>query len=116
MGHLYFWWSVFRDGRINLLRPSENSARKVFYPSETGFLEEIDGLCAAYATFAVSDDFAARVEFVDTLGQIAERDQVAANIADLVLVRLTDVKDEDVFVGVQAPLEFLPLRRVRFRL
>src|SRR5512146_943100 len=106
MGHLYFWWSVSRDGRINLLRPSENSARKVFYPSETGFLEEIDGLCAAYATFAVSDDFAARVEFVDTLGQIAERDQVAAEVADLVFMRLADIEHEDVVAGIEAALEF----------
>ncbi len=58
--------------------------------------EEIHGFGAARARAAVGDDLAAGVEFVHSFGQIAQGDQVAVDVADLVFVWLAHVEDEDI--------------------
>ncbi len=56
----------------------------------------VDGLRAASAHFAVDDDLAAGVEFVHALGQIVQRNQMSAEVADLVFVRLAHVEHEEI--------------------
>ncbi len=46
-------------------------------------------------------------QFADALGQIAEWDERRADVDDLHLVRLAHIEDEDVFVRVEAALQFL---------
>ena len=57
----------------------------------------------------MGDDGAGGIELVGALRQVAQRQQVAVEVADLVLVRLAHVEDEDVFTGVELPLQFLRL-------
>ena len=56
---------------------------------------------------AMDDDLAAGVELADALGQVIHRNQVSAEVADLVLVRLAHVEHEQVIAGVEPPLQFL---------
>ena len=72
-------------------------------------LKEGHGLSAAPTHLAVHHDLAARVEFVHPLRQIVQRNQVSANIADLVFVRLAHIEHEQVFFRVQAPLQIFHL-------
>src|SRR5439155_1752183 len=46
---------------------------------------------------------------VDALGQIAQRNKISTNVADLVLVRLADIEHENVFTGIEPPLQLFYL-------
>ena len=50
----------------------------------------------------MGDDFAGAIEFADAFGEIAERDEVAAEIADLIFVRFTHVEDIEIVAAIQA--------------
>ena len=53
----------------------------------------------------MGDDFARAVEFVDALGEISERNQVAAEIADLIFVRLANVEDVQIIATIKTGLQ-----------
>ena len=54
-------------------------------------------------------DFFAGVEFVYAVRQITQRNQMSAEIADLIFVRLADVEDEEVLTAIETLLQFLHL-------
>jgi len=54
-------------------------------------------------------DLAAGIELMHALGQIAKRNQVSADVANLVFMRFAHVEHKDVFARVQAALEFFYL-------
>src|SRR5207245_5363289 len=64
---------------------------------------------AAHPGAAMGDDLTAGIEFVDALRQIAQRNQMAANVADLIFVWLAHIQDEDIFACVQFLLELFHL-------
>ena len=72
--------------------------------TESGLPQEVHRLRAARAGAAVSDDLAAGVEFINAFRKITQWDQVSANVADLIFVRLANVQDEDVFSRIQTSL------------
>src|SRR5271165_2344686 len=79
---------VLRHGWVHFVRPGKNAAGKVSYFGNPGLAKQSDRLRAAHSAAAVGHDFAARVELVHARGQVAERNEMAANVADLMLVRL----------------------------
>jgi hypothetical protein len=89
--------SILRHLRIYPICPGENASCKVVHLPETCLAQKGDGFAAAHAGAAMGHDLAAGIEFVDTLWQIAQGDEVSADVADLVFVRLAHVKDEDFF-------------------
>ena len=66
--------------------------------------KEVDCFGAPHSALAVRDDLATRIEFMDACRKVAKRDQVPTDVADLVLMRLANVEDEDVLTGIQAAL------------
>ena len=48
------------------------------------------------------DDFAGAIEFADALREIAQRDEVAAEIADLIFVRLANIEDVEIVAAIEA--------------
>ena len=72
--------------------------------TESCLTQEVHCLRAARAGAAVSHDLAAGVEFMNTLRKITQRNQMSANVAYLLFVRLADVQDKDVFSRIQPPL------------
>ena len=46
-------------------------------------------------------DFAGAIEFADAFGEIAERDEVAAEIADLIFVRFANVENVEIVAAIQ---------------
>src|SRR5205814_7141106 len=96
--------SILRHLRIDAIRPSLNSAGQVMHLAESGLTQEIHRFRAAHARAAVSHDLAAGVEFMNTLRKITQRNQMSANVAYLIFVRLADVQDKDVFSRIQPPL------------
>src|SRR5580692_11345062 len=101
--------SGFWHRRIDLFRPSQNAAGEVRNIRESSLLEGQRRLLAAYASFAVDDDFA--VLLVCQLGGVAlnvtDRNQRRTEIRDLMLMRLADVEDEDIFLRIQLPFQLL---------
>src|SRR6266849_8163206 len=97
--------SVFRQRGVHFIRPGEDAALEVPDLAEAGLAQELDGLGRALSAAAVRDDFARAVELVRASRQLSQRDQMAAEVADLILVRLADVEDEDLLAAVQTRLQ-----------
>src|SRR6184192_1378456 len=101
--------SVLRHFRVHPVGPGQNPASEIMDLLESSLAQEVHSLGAAHTGAAVGHNFAAGVEFVDALGQIAQRDKISINVADLVLVRLADIEHENVFTGIEPTLQFLYL-------
>src|SRR5258705_111322 len=91
---LGFWLLVLCADRC--FGPREDAARQVRTFAETGLPQEGDRVCGAHATAAMRYDLPRTIQLVDSRGQIAQRDQMALQIADLVFVRLAHVQNENV--------------------
>ena len=63
------------------------------YFAEARFAQKVDGFGGTLAAAAVCDNFLERIQLSRAPGKIAERDQMAADIANLILVRLADVEN-----------------------
>src|SRR5271156_621167 len=85
---------ILRHLRIHTIGPRGNSAGQIVDFRESGLLQKGYGLGAAATHFAVGDDFAARIELVDALGQIVQRNQMTVEVANLIFVRLAHVENE----------------------
>src|SRR5580692_4961193 len=101
--------SVLGHSGINAICPGQYSASQIVHLLEACLLEEGHCFGATHAGAAVGHDLAAGIEFVHALGQIAQRDQVPVDVADLILMRLAHVEHEKVFAGIETPFEFLYL-------
>src|SRR3984957_3102970 len=99
--------SIFRNSRINLVRPREDSALQVQDFAEAGFAQEIDGFSRALTATAVSHDFTRSVELVHAPRQFTERNQFPVQIADLIFVRFAHVENEKIVALVETRLQFL---------
>src|SRR5580704_6153020 len=101
--------SVLRYFRIDAIRPCRDSSGKIVHFAKAGLLQERDGFRATAAHLAMHDDLAARIEFVHALRQIVQRNQISADIADLILVRFAHVEHEQIFLRIQTPLQIFDL-------
>src|SRR5580658_912351 len=101
--------SVLRHIRIHALRPRRNPARQIVNFGEAGLLQESYCLGAAAAHLAVDYDFAAGIQFVNAIGQVVQRNQMSANVADLIFVRLTHVEHEEIFFRVETTIQLFYL-------
>src|SRR5208282_3813849 len=79
---------VLRHFWIDLVGPGQDAAFQVPDFAETGLAEERHCVRRALSAAAVRHDFARAVQFVHAARQIAQGYQVAADLADLVFVRL----------------------------
>ena len=84
--------SVLRHRLVHSVSPGQNSAGKIVDFLESRLLQEIYRLGAAHARAAVGHNFAAGIEFMHPLGQIAQRNQIAVDVADLIFVGLADIE------------------------
>src|SRR3954452_18363000 len=101
--------SVLRHLRIHPVRPSRDPARQVVHLAESCLLQEGHRLGTASAHLAVHDYLAAGVQFIYALRQIIQGDQIATDVADLVLVRLAHIEHEQILFRVQTPLQIFHL-------
>src|ERR1700690_2046899 len=101
--------SVFGHFRIDAIRPSQDPASQIVHFLESSLLQKRYRFSAAHAGAAMGDDLAARVKLVHTFRQIAQRDQMPFDVADLILVGLAHIEHEKVFACIQTPLELFDL-------
>lgn len=83
--------SVLWHGGIYLVRPSQDSTFQIQDFPEPGLSQEIDSFCGTLSATAVRDNLTRRVQFVDAARQFPQRDQVPAQVADLILVWFANV-------------------------
>src|SRR5271154_7074111 len=93
--------SVLRHLSVDPLRPRRYSAGQVMHLGKAGLLQKGDGFCASSAHLAVSDDFAAAVQFAYALGQITERNKIAIQVTYLIFVWLAHIQNKDVSLRVE---------------
>jgi hypothetical protein len=70
-------------------------------------LEEFGDALATDACMAVDDDLAFAVDLGETLGHFVLRNQLPADLGDLVLPGLAHVEEVDVLAGIDAALQLL---------
>src|SRR6266850_262878 len=97
--------SVFWNGRINFVGPRQDSALQVKNFAKSGFAKEIHCLRGALSTPAMRHDFPGRIQFMHAPRQLAERDEMPLEIADLVFVRLAHIQDKYVVSMIQPRLQ-----------
>src|SRR5690242_3293622 len=97
--------SVLGHGRIDFIRPSQNAAFEIPDLAKTGLLQELHGVRGTLPAAAMGHDFARAIELAGAPGQFAEGDQMPAQIANLVLMRLAHVENEKIVAAIQASLE-----------
>src|SRR5438094_7713994 len=97
---------VFRHAAVDAVCPGKDAAVEILQLAEALLAKELDRLGAAHAAFAMHDHLAILVQFAHALGELWQRDQCAAgDAADLELLRIADVEDEDVVTTVEALLQ-----------
>src|SRR3954465_4214830 len=106
---------VLRYLGVNLLRPGGDAAGEVAYFFEPGLAEEIHGFRAAASHLAVGNDLTRGIKFADALRKIAERDEISAEIGDLIFVGLADVEHEEIFAGIETALQLFGSNVIRVR-
>ena len=70
--------------------------------TKTGLAQEIDRFGRALTAAAVGDDFAGRVEFVDTARQFAQWKQMSVEVANLIFVGFAHVENVQIVTTIQA--------------
>src|SRR5580658_1180395 len=93
--------SVLWHRRIHFIGPGENTTFQARYLSEARASEEFHGLRRTLSALAMRDDLARAVEFMHALRQLAQRDQMSVDVADLIFVRLAHVKHVNVVTLVE---------------
>src|SRR5229473_5781054 len=86
--------SILWHFRIYAVGPGQDPAGQVVNFLESGLAEEVHRFGAAHAGAAMGHDLLAGVQFVHPFGQVAERNQMSADVADLIFVRLAHIEDE----------------------
>ena len=76
-----------------------------------GVGKELSCFCAARSHLAESNDLAAGIEFLNTLRQLRQRNQLTSYIGNLKFVLLPDVEQEQVLTSVEPLLKFFNLYR-----
>src|SRR4029077_3766248 len=85
--------SVLWNGRIHFVGPREDPALEIENLPEARFAKEIHGLRGSLSTAAMRHDFPRRIQLVHAPRQLAKRNEVPLEIADLVFVRLAHIQD-----------------------
>src|SRR4029077_1048625 len=98
--------SIFRDRWIHLVGPGKDTTFKVENFAKARLAQKFHGLRGALAAAAMRHDLSGAIEFAHTTREIAERNQMAAEVADLIFVRLAHVKDEEIISAIEPGLQF----------
>src|SRR5262249_9237659 len=91
-----------------MLRPSVDAAYKILNLSETDLPQKIDRLGASASEFAMHDHLFGAVEFVDALGQFAQRYQSRTlQFAYLIFDGFTHIENEQVVSAINSLFQLL---------
>src|SRR3989442_9550421 len=99
--------SVLWNGRIHFVGPREDSALEIENLPEAHFTKEIHGFRGALSAPAMRHDFARRIQLMHAPRQLAERNEVPLEIADLVFVRLAHIQDKQIVSMIQPRLKLM---------
>src|SRR6516162_2466539 len=92
--------SVLLHPRIDFVAPGQNAAREVRCLRIAGLLEELGDALRARAGAAVHHDLAVAVNLSEALWDVILRNQLSADLRDLVFVGLAHVDQLQVFASV----------------
>ena len=73
--------------------------------TEAMLLEVFDSLHAAWSHLAESDDLFARIQLIQTLRKLGQRDQVPSDIGYLILIFIAHLQQEKTIALIEALLE-----------
>lgn len=87
-----------------MFAPGLDAAGQVGYAGVAGLLEEFCDALRADSCVAMDDDFAVAVDLGEAVGEFVLRDQLSADLGELVLPGFADVDQLYVFACVDALL------------
>ena len=79
----------------------QNPAGQVLHVLETLLLQELRSPLAAPAGLALHHDVLVGIELANTLRQIVQRNQMTADVRDLILVRLAHIQHKHILARVR---------------
>lgn len=88
--------SVSLHPGIHLVGPSQDSAREVDNTGIPGLLQELGDALAASAALTVNHDVAVAIDFRKAQRNVILRNELPANVGDLILEGLADIENEQV--------------------
>src|SRR6202162_1758157 len=97
--------SVLWNGRIHFVGPREDSALEIENLPEARFAKEIHGLRGSLSAPAMRHDLPRRIQLVHAPRQLAKRNEVPLEIADLVFVWLAHIQDKQIVSMIQPRLQ-----------
>lgn len=99
--------SVLHDARVDLFAPGDNAASEIAGVRETVSAHELDGLSAPPAELAVDDDLGVWIEFGQMLRQCVQRNELAADITNLIFRWLAHIDEREVAIFIAPLLQLL---------
>src|SRR5262249_26542374 len=98
--------SILRNGRVYVVRPSQDSAYEILDSAVPRLFQELDCHAASDSALAVHDDFISGGELVKPLGQSCARNQPGPRYSRYgVLLGLTNVQQHEVVAFIHLRLE-----------
>ena len=82
-----------------------NPAGQIAHPLESLLLQQFNRFDAARSHLAQSHNLLPGAELIQTLQQLRQRDEVPADIGDLVFVLIAHIEQKNVFTGIPLALE-----------
>src|ERR1700691_5755259 len=109
LGCGFDWLSIFAHLAVDTIRPGVDAAAQIAHFPESILLQQFDCLHAARTHLADGNDFLASVKLVEALRQLRQRNQMSANVGDLVFVLVAHIEQIEVVAVIETALEFFSL-------
>src|SRR3984885_2207416 len=98
--------SVLRNRRVYFIGPGQNPAFQIPNLLESRLAQEFSSLGRTLSASAVRNDLTRAIELVPPPRKIAERNQMPAEIADLILMRLANVENVKIISAIESAFQF----------
>src|SRR5580704_18401148 len=105
-GGAIYCFLVLGNRRVNFVGPRKDTTLQVQYLAKACALQKFNRFGRALAAAAMRHNLSRTVEFAGAFGKITERNQVSAEIANLIFVRLAHVENVQIVAAVETGLQF----------
>src|SRR5580698_955857 len=97
---------ILGNRRIYFVGPGKDTTLQVQYLAKACALQKFHGFGRTFAAAAMRHNLSRAVEFAGAFGEITERNQMAAKIANLIFVRFAHVEEVQIVAAVETGLQF----------
>src|SRR5579883_543532 len=97
---------ILRNRRVDFVRPSQDAALEIPYLAESRLLQKFHRLGGTLTAAAVRHDFSRTIELTRTFREFTQRNEMAIQVTNLELVRLTDIENKKIIATIEPGFQF----------